>query len=188
MLGFIFGLNARLGRLRYFLASIALAVAMTVLCFLLVFSLFNTVPHDVEMTRAIIYATMKWPIIGLGVLFALITFTLQSMRVRDIGWDPVCVMPTWFALLALDYAVAHKFPGLAIGREHYGTVVGGLLNLGMTLVLLFWPSGDPDGTTPSLRETRHWPDPSPRTGRVDTVATDRIARASGGGEFGRRGF
>ena len=36
MLGFIFGLNARLGRLHYFVASIVLAVVMTVLCVLLV--------------------------------------------------------------------------------------------------------------------------------------------------------
>jgi uncharacterized membrane protein YhaH (DUF805 family) len=187
MLSFIFGLNARLGRLQYFLATIALAVAMTVMCFLLVYSLFNTVPHDMQMSRAIIFETMKWPVIGLGVLFALITFTLQSMRIRDIGWDPVCVIPTWIALMVIDFAVAHKFPGLSVGPERYGTVVGGLLNLGMTLALLFWPSGDPDGSTPSLRESRGWPDPSPPSRRADTVATDRIARASGG-EFGRRTF
>ena len=87
MLGFIFGLNARLGRLRYFLAGIALAVAMTVLCFLLVFSQFNSVPHDVQVTRAILYATMKWPIIALTVLFCVVSFTLQSMRIRAQPFD-----------------------------------------------------------------------------------------------------
>jgi uncharacterized membrane protein YhaH (DUF805 family) len=184
MLGFIFGLNARLGRLHYFLASIALAVAMTVMCFLLVYSLFNTVPHDMQMSRAIIFETMKWPVIGLGVLFAVITFTLQSMRIRDIGWDPVCVIPTWIALMAIDFAVARKLPGLAVGPEHYGTVVGGLLNFGMTLALLFWPSGDHDGS--GFSEPRYQPDPPSRANRTTPAVADRIARASG--DFGRRAF
>jgi uncharacterized membrane protein YhaH (DUF805 family) len=35
MLGFLFGFNARLGRLHFFLATIALAVAMAAICFLI---------------------------------------------------------------------------------------------------------------------------------------------------------
>jgi hypothetical protein len=33
MLGFLFGFNARLGRLHYFLSTIGLAVVMTAVCF-----------------------------------------------------------------------------------------------------------------------------------------------------------
>jgi len=33
MLGFLFGFNARLTRMHYFLSTIALAVAMTAVCF-----------------------------------------------------------------------------------------------------------------------------------------------------------
>ena len=33
MLGFLFGFNARLGRLHFFLATIALAVVMTAICY-----------------------------------------------------------------------------------------------------------------------------------------------------------
>jgi uncharacterized membrane protein YhaH (DUF805 family) len=180
MLGFIFGFNARLGRLHYFLATVAAAVAMTVMCILLALSLFHTVPHD-----QLSYETMKWPVIGLGALFFLITVMLQSMRIRDIGWDPVCVIPVWMALTAIDFAVARKFPGLSLGAEHYGTVVGGLLNLGMTLALLFWPGRDFDGSAPDGAEPRRRPDPPPARGRATPAATDRIARATGG-EFGRR--
>ena len=39
----------------------------------------------------------NWAIIGAMVFFGAATFTLQSMRIRDIGWDPVCVIPAWFA-------------------------------------------------------------------------------------------
>jgi uncharacterized membrane protein YhaH (DUF805 family) len=181
MLGFIFGLNARLGRLHYFLATIAAAVAMTVMCVLLALSLFHTIPHGAQLPSDM----MKWPVIVLGTLFFLVSFTLQSMRIRDIGWDPVCVVPTWIALTALDIAMAHRFPGLSLGPEHYGTAVGGLLNLGMSLALLFWPSGDFDGSAPDAPEPRRWPDPSPAGGRATPAASDRITRATSS-EFGRR--
>src|ERR1700684_3860439 len=78
MLGFIFGLNARLGRLHYFLATLALAVVMTVLCFLVLLSLMQTVPHGAQLSPAALYETMKWPTIALGLLFCLISFMLQS--------------------------------------------------------------------------------------------------------------
>jgi uncharacterized membrane protein YhaH (DUF805 family) len=181
MLGFIFGLNARLGRLHYFLATIAVAVAMTVMCVLVALAMFQTIPRGAQLS----FDLMKWPVIGLGTLFFLISFTLQSMRIRDIGWDPVCVVPTWIALTALDIAVAHRFPGWSLGPEHYGTAVGGLLNLGMSLALLFWPSGDYDGSAPDIGQIRR-PDPQPRSTAATPVAADRIARASG--EFGRRTF
>ena len=183
MLGFVFGLNARLGRLHYFLATIVLAVVMTGLCFLVVFSLFATGARGAQPT----FEMVKGPAIGLGALFGVVTLTLQSMRVRDIGWDPVCVIPTWIAILAVDFAVARKFPGLSLGPEHYGTAVGGLFNLVMTLVLLFWPSGDHDGSMPDIRGSQHWPDPSPRVGRTTPAVNDRIARATNS-EFGRRSF
>jgi uncharacterized membrane protein YhaH (DUF805 family) len=181
MLGFIFGLNARLGRLHYFLATIVVAIVMTGLCFLVAFSVFQTVPRGTQF----MFDTVKWPVIGLGTLFCAISFTLQSMRIRDIGWDPVCVIPTWIAILVVDFAVARKFPGLSLGPEHYGTVVGGLVNLVMTLALLFWPSGDLDGSAPDIREPRQWPNPTPHNGLATPAAAERIARATNG-EFGRR--
>src|ERR1700729_152 len=85
MLGFIFGLNARLGRLHYFLATIVLAVVMTGLCFLVAFSVFQTAAHGAQPS----FEMVKGPVIGLAALFGVISFTLQSMRIRDIGWDPV---------------------------------------------------------------------------------------------------
>ena len=179
MLGFIFGLNARLGRLHYFLATLVLAVVMTGLCLLVAFSIFPTLPRGVTPT----FEMMKWPAIGLGTLFGVISFMLQSMRIRDIGWDPVCVIPTWIAILVVDFAVARKFPGLSLGPEHYGTAVGGLVNLVMSLAVLFWPSGDFEGSAPEAR----WPDPTPRSGRATPVAVERIARVSSN-EFGRRTF
>jgi uncharacterized membrane protein YhaH (DUF805 family) len=179
MLGFIFGLNARLGRLHYFLATIVLAVVMTGLCFLVVFTVLPSLPRGVHPT----FEMIKWPAIGLGTLFGVISFTLQSMRIRDIGWDPVCVIPTWIAILVVDFAVARKFPGLSLGPEHYGTVVGGLVNLVMSLAVLFWPSGDFDGAAPDTG----WSEPPPRASRAAPATVERIARVTNN-EFGRRSF
>lgn len=183
MLGFIFGLNARLGRLHYFLATIVVAVVMTGLCFLVTFSVLQAVPRGAQLS----FEMVKWPVIGLGALFCAISFTLQSMRIRDIGWDPVCVIPTWIAILVVDFAVARKFPGLSLGPQHYGTAVGGLFNLVMTLVLLFWPSGDSDGSSSDVGELHRWPDPAPRVGRTTPAAVERIARVTNS-EFGRRSY
>ena len=77
MLGFIFGLNARLGRLHYFLATIVVAVVMTGLCFLLAFSILQTSPRGTQPS----FEMVKGPVIGLGALFGVISFTLQSMRI-----------------------------------------------------------------------------------------------------------
>jgi uncharacterized membrane protein YhaH (DUF805 family) len=184
MLSFVFGLNARLGRLHYFLACMATGFVMAVLCFLLVLALPSNIPRGTHLTPEVMYQVMKWPIIGLGTLAFLISFTLQSMRIRDIGWDPVCVIPVWFALMAIDAAIAHKFPGFALGPKHYGTVVGGLLNLVMTLILLFWPSGDFDSA--DFDQPRFSSDPSPGGRSAAPAMSDRIARA--GGEFGRRAY
>ena len=54
---------------------------------------------------------------------------LQSMRIRDIGWDPVCVIPAWIAIPIVDKLMAAKFPGLGgrAGRST-GPSVGTLIN------------------------------------------------------------
>jgi uncharacterized membrane protein YhaH (DUF805 family) len=180
MLGFIFGLNARLGRLQYFLSTMGLAVVMTGICFLIARDSFeaaaNGVPPSIEL--------IKGPAIILGIIFLSITLTLQAMRFRDIGWDPVCVIPGWFAVLIVDMVVAQKFPGLSLGPEHHGTAVGALVNVALLLALFFWPSAHDEDAMPTLDEPRR-PDPSRSSGTA-SVAAERIARASG--DFGRRAF
>jgi uncharacterized membrane protein YhaH (DUF805 family) len=176
MLGFIFGLNARLGRLHYFLSTMGLAVVMTAICYVIARDSFeataNGIPPSIEM--------IKGPAIILGIIFFLITLTLQAMRFRDIGWDPVCVIPGWFAVLIVNMMIAKKFPSLSLGPEHHGTAVGALVNLALFLALFFWPSTHDEDEMPTLDEPRR-PEPSPAS-----VTAERIARASGG--FGRRAF
>jgi uncharacterized membrane protein YhaH (DUF805 family) len=180
MLGFIFGLNARLGRLQYFLSTIGLAVVLTGICFLMARASFdaaaNGIAPSIEMIRG--------PAIIVGIVFLLVTLTLQSMRFRDIGWDPVCVIPGWFVVLLIDMVVAKKFPGLSFGPEHHGTAVGALVNVALFLALLFWPSAHEEDAMPPLDEPRR-ADPARGSGTA-SVAAERIARASG--DFGRRAY
>jgi uncharacterized membrane protein YhaH (DUF805 family) len=179
MLGFLFGFNVRLGRLHYFLATIALAVVMTAICFAIASYAYQHNPRG-TLTAA---SLMGWPTIAAIVLFALSSFTLQSMRIRDIGWDPVCVIPAWIAIAIVDKIVAGKIPAWSLGHNHHGTVVGALVNLGLVLALTFWPSGDYDG--PSYGETPRRPDAPPPVPRGGSLAASRLARVTGT-EFGRR--
>jgi uncharacterized membrane protein YhaH (DUF805 family) len=181
MLGFLFGFNARLGRLNYFLATVGLAVLMTVICFVIAGSIYRHNPGGKLLPADLI----GWPTIAAMVLFACASFTLQSMRIRDIGWDPVCVIPAWIAILVVDHLVAGKVHAWALDHDHHGTIIGALVNLVLLLALTFWPSGDYE--SPASGETPSKPDmPSRRTGAT-SVAAERIARAAGPG-FGRRAF
>jgi hypothetical protein len=105
------------------------------------------------------------------------------MRIRNIGWDPVCVIPAWIAILIVDNLVAGKVQAWALDHDHHGTIVGALINLVLFLALTFWPSGDYEGAT--FGETSTKPDMPSRRTDVTSVAAGRIARVAGPG-FGRR--
>jgi uncharacterized membrane protein YhaH (DUF805 family) len=137
MLGFLFGFNARIGRLHFFLATIALALVTTGICYAIVSALMHS-SYPEGLATAF---RMTWPVIGALLFFGWVTFTLQSMRIRDIGWDPVCVIPAWIAIPIVDKLVASKIPAWSFGQDHHGTIVGAATNLVILLALMFWPSG-----------------------------------------------
>jgi uncharacterized membrane protein YhaH (DUF805 family) len=140
MLDYVFGLNARLGRLRFFLASIALAVVMTAICFVIAVNGLVHFPKGTEPPLS--WEIMTWPILCAAAFFMLATFSLQAMRIRDIGWDPVVVIGGWIAIMIVDMIVATKMPQLALGPGHHATIVSSVANLAMTGILLFWPGDD----------------------------------------------
>jgi uncharacterized membrane protein YhaH (DUF805 family) len=179
MLGFLFGFNARLGRMHYFLATIGLAVGMTAICFVIASYVFHINPRATASPGDLL---QTWPVIAAMVFFGAMTFTLQSMRIRDIGWDPVCVVPAWGAIMMVDALVASKVPAWSLGPEHHGTPVGALVNLVLFLAMMFWPSGDVD--SPTFGEPRGRSD---KPSRSTDAAAERLARVTGG-EFGRRAF
>jgi uncharacterized membrane protein YhaH (DUF805 family) len=183
MLGFLFGFNARLRRLQFFLATIAVAILMTAICFAIFSYAFQHWPRGTVPNLAL--AMTLWPVLAATVLFGWLTFTLYAMRIRDIGWDPVCVIPGWIAVMIIDYLIATKFPAMSLGPEHHGTAVGGLVNLALTLALLFWPSGHYEDPAPDSGRSFRDPENSFRGRDNASAAASRIARVANG-EFGRR--
>lgn len=179
MLGYLFGFNARIGRLSYFLSSIALGVVMTAI----IFAVASMAYHGNARAIPLSVQDMQWPLIALAVTFCLVTFTLQSMRFRDIGWDPVCVVPGWIALMIIDRLIATKIPAVSLGLEHNGTIVGALTNLGLFLALMFWPGSGHETAAPTSGARPS--DAPPRRQDAGSMAASRVARVAGG-EFGRK--
>src|SRR4051812_31226187 len=103
MLGFIFGFNARLGRLQFFLASVGLAVVSMVLMVVVAVGVAAIAPQKSAFA-------ISGPIIAMVGLSLVASMMLQAMHFRDIGWDPVCVIPAWVAVMVLDYVIATRFP------------------------------------------------------------------------------
>jgi uncharacterized membrane protein YhaH (DUF805 family) len=185
MLGFFFGFHARLGRLHYFLSCIGFGVAMTVIVLAIAsFEVRNTAAGATPSANLIILPALCL------VLFVLwVATSLNSMRIRDIGWNPAYVVPAWLLICGLDAYVAMKVPEWAIGKGHQ-TIVGGMVNLFLTLALTFWPSGSYDDDTPTFTEPSrprtepYSPPPPPPRAAAPAIRRD----ASGRPRFGQRGL
>ncbi|MGY4474372.1 DUF805 domain-containing protein [Bradyrhizobium sp. USDA 3364] len=176
MLNYIFGFNARMGRLAFFLCSLAVGFGFV----MLVYGITGNVPSgrmDVLLAQASNSPALVISFYGMLV----VCFMLQSMRVRDMGWDPVCVMTAWIALLMLDKAIAGRFPEYALTYHHTETVVGAAVNGAMNIVLLVWRGGGYVEEPPPL--------PSDSSGGMfqrssaPAAAGSRITRIANG-EFG----
>jgi hypothetical protein len=156
---------------------------MTGICFAIASYVYHNMPRGTLQSERL----TNWPTLIAVVFFAWMTFTLQSMRIRDIGWDPVCVIPAWIAIIVLDKVIAGKFPVWSLDHEHNGTVVGGLVNLGLVLALTFWPSGDETPFNDAYRTPDGMSPRTPTKAPPTSMAADRVARATGA-DFGRRAF
>ena len=187
MLGFFFGFHARLGRLHYFLSCIGFGLVMTAIAFAIAsFAFRNTAPGATPSANLILL-----PVLCLAPFILWITVALQSMRIRDIGWNPAYVVPAWLLICGIDAYVAFKVPEWSIGKEHAQTLVGGLVNLFFTLALMFWPSGDHVDDVPTYDEPRRprtepysSPPPAPARAAAPAIRRDATGRA----RFGQRGL
>jgi hypothetical protein len=180
MLGFLFGFNARLGRLYFVLGIIALAVVSVAIDLALS-------PYTIQQLASGAKPPANpfaWPLIVPTVGFLLIKYTLKSMRIRDMGWDPVCVIPAWIALGIVDSVIASKVPAWSIGHGHHGTIVGTIINFALLLAVTFWPSGGFEAPSPTSGGSQRTPGPSQRS-NASSLPAARMARATGAG-FGRR--
>jgi uncharacterized membrane protein YhaH (DUF805 family) len=137
-----FSFRGRLGRLRFFIDSLALGGLCLVFAVLIAFFVFPARSDGLSLVAFFIGMALCLPIV------IWLSLSLYVRRIRDIGWDPLVVILGWVALGVLDFVVARLVPALAAPGNH-GTIVGGLLNLALTLAIFFWPGSDnEDGGVP----------------------------------------
>lgn len=164
-----FSLRGRIGRVRFLLNSLALAFGSAALALglaLLVLPARNTGVGAIAFGLCLLLTAP---------VFLWFTLSLHARRLRDIGLDPLFVIPGWILLEVVDKLVAAKIPVLSLGA-HGGTVVGVVVNLGLTLALLFWPGrGDASETPPPAAPEPGREPRLPRAGPVGAWRWPRIA-------------
>ncbi|HEY2658881.1 MAG TPA: DUF805 domain-containing protein [Caulobacteraceae bacterium] len=188
MLEAVFSFQGRLNRLQYFLGCLALGMAIGVMAVVLILGFVHSA--DPEALKQALLPLVLFVLVGLP-LFFWISFSLQARRIRDIGWNPLYVIPGWILVGVVDFMLAKAIPALAIGKLHNQTVLGGLINLALSCALLFWPGrAEDDGF--SLHDDEAWsqpdePSPVMTPAPVHSAPAAYGARPAGAG-FGRRGL
>ena len=112
MLGFLFGLNARMGRLQFFLATIVLAIVMTAICFFIaMFVLRHAAPTMMRPEEL-----LQTP----ATIFAIVFFAAASFP--DAGYVEYYtrLAETAAAWQGLKARLASSFPGRPVLIVHYG--------------------------------------------------------------------
>ena len=193
MLHNILGFGGRMGRLEYFIVSVVFGLFMSLLVLALVSGL---APHGVtsDSMRGSAGSPALLLILLLVVLPVYLWFSLalQAKRFRDIGWDPLYVIPGWIFANMVGGLVSVAFPTV-----HWIPAIGLLLNLFMSCALLFWPSG-PTGVNDWTGNSYPDPEPdfSPRAAKMAEAkpaprpapAAWSPAPAQAPSGFGRRGL
>lgn len=149
MLGLAFSFRGRINRLQYFFGGLGLGVGVVVLVVLgiLLFGL-GSAGGMSKLTLTLFIC------IGAG-LFLWPSLALRTRRIRDMGWNPVYVVPPWLFLNIFDVATA-----LGGGQPQAFSIVAGMVNMGLGSCLLFWPSQAEAPRAPSS-SGEDWDEPTP---------------------------
>jgi len=152
MLDTVFGFGGRINRLQYFAGVLALVTAL-VLPMLMIIGL-------VVANRGAAGSGLL--LMGLLLLLAIpaviwVGLSLQARRFRDIGWNPLYVIPPLILIGIADRLVAQAVPALSIGPRYHQTAVGLLVSLATAGCLLFWPGKSNDGAEDAA--WADWPEP-----------------------------
>ena len=178
MLDAVFSFRGRINRIQYFLGGLGLAFTVTVIAVVAIVGLVGA-----RGVAGIMQAMLPLALVALvvGPVYLWVAFSLQARRFRDMGWNPLYVIPGW---IVAEVAVRIATFGAA-SLMMDGLVVTMVINLFMSACLLFWPGQADAGSTPPTKTTRTPPPrPLPRT-TVATAGQDLNAARSG---FGRRGL
>lgn len=129
MLNAVFNFRGRINRLQYFLGNLAVGGALALLAAMLIgfIELAPTARPSPAMALDAVFLVFAAPLATWSAL------SLQARRLRDIGWEPLIVMPMWVGLLALGGFAAQA--GFALSQA----AVASVISLAMLACLYGWP-------------------------------------------------
>ncbi|MDB5431138.1 MAG: hypothetical protein JWP35_2254 [Caulobacter sp.] len=171
MLAAIFSFRGRVNRLQYLFGGTGLGVFVVILFVAL---LIGKSPKEM----AAVVPLMLLLVIPVGIGATWISLSLQARRIRDIGWNPVLVLPLWFVAVIVDKAFLPGFPHLSALQWSQQSLFGSLLNLALGGALMFWPgNGGGRAGIEDIAGVFDDPDPAPqareRPAYAATPAFDR---------------
>src|SRR5579872_269574 len=97
MLASVFSFRGRINRLQYFFGNFAVGGALALLAWMLIgfTELAPTARPSATMALDAVFLVLAAP------LALWCAVSLQARRLRDIGWEPLIVMPMWVGALVL---------------------------------------------------------------------------------------
>jgi uncharacterized membrane protein YhaH (DUF805 family) len=141
MFSAVFSFHGRLNRIQYFLGSWGLGTVMIVLVVVLLASVGamsgGRTPGPAALMQLGVTALLA--LLVIAPIYFWISFSLQARRFRDIGWEPVFIIPAWIGAGIVDRLAVMGAPQIAVIEGSGVSWFGLLLNLGLAGCLLFWP-------------------------------------------------
>jgi uncharacterized membrane protein YhaH (DUF805 family) len=127
MLTAVFSFRGRINRLQYFLGSLTIGATLALLAAMLISftQLAPTARPSLTMALDAVFLVLAAP---LAIWSAA---SLQARRLRDIGWEPMIVIPMWVGVLLLA--------GFAAQAEVSQTALASLISLALLACLYGWP-------------------------------------------------
>src|SRR5580698_7771738 len=136
MLTAVFSFRGRINRLQYFLGTFAIGGVLALLAAMVISftELAPTARPSLAMALDAVFLVFAAPLATWSAV------SLQARRLRDIGWEPLIVMPMWVGVLALGGFAAQA--GFALSQA----AVASVISLAMLACLYGWP-GRRNGVT-----------------------------------------
>jgi uncharacterized membrane protein YhaH (DUF805 family) len=201
MLAAIFSFRGRINRLQYLGGLVGLLASFIVVAIVAVLSIGDLASLEQNPTRVLPVILIL--LVALPMWIA-VSLSLQARRIRDIGLNPLFVIPAYMLFEVLDQAIGTSMAGGATAASltsvasmmPHHTLLEPVVDLAYSLGLLFWPGRAQDsGQTPAnWADKVKLPDPpaptrAPAQARATQPAVAGVqAQPAGSVTFGRRGL
>jgi uncharacterized membrane protein YhaH (DUF805 family) len=190
MLAAVFSFRGRINRLQYFGGLVGLFVSVLVAALVAVLSVGDLSALRDQPSRLV-------PVLLIAVLavpvWVWISLSIQARRIRDIGLNPLLVIPACLVVETIVHAFGASVPAGA-PTASLGAVLSMLVDFAYSLGLLFWPGRPHDDGQPRAS----WADkvvlpsapsaPAPSMPMTPSLADGPAAQPAGPVTFGRRGL